>query len=200
MKTDIREYKKELRGRYKQLRREMDPVKKSRCDEIIFDKIVSSRYYRDCDMILTYVSTDIEVDTLALIDRALSDGKTVAVPRCSMTEKGIMNFYEIRSTDDLERGAFSLLEPDTRRCRRVSDFRHSLCIIPGLAFDMKGYRLGYGGGYYDRFLSAHPGIHKMGICYCCCTVREFIKGYYDSPVDTLVTEKYLKTFGYGQYR
>ena len=122
MKTDLREYKKELRGRYKQLRREMAPDAKRICDEKIFGRIISSRYYRNCRTVLTYISTDIEVDTKRLIAQALNDGKKVAAPRCSRNEKGIMNFYLITGEDDLEKGAFSLLEPDPDKCRLLTDF------------------------------------------------------------------------------
>ena len=103
-----------------------------------------------------------------------------------------MDFYFIKSPDDLEPGSFGVLEPAPEKCVKAYAFETALCIIPGLAFDMHGYRLGYGKGYYDRFLSAHPRLVKMGICYCSCTCNELIHGRFDVSADLLVTEKYTR--------
>lgn len=189
--SDIREYKKELRIQCKAIRENMKPDAKSQRDENIFGKIISSTAYSKSSIILTYVSTDIEVDTFRLINKAIEDKKRVAVPRCIDGTRD-MDFYFIKSTDDLEKGSFGVLEPDPQKCVKAYAFETALCIIPGLAFDMQGYRLGYGKGYYDRFLSAHPKLIKMGICYCSCTCNELIHGRYDVGADFLVTEKYLR--------
>lgn len=188
---DIREYKKELRLRFKAVRTGMSEEEKRLSDERIFQRIIASSAYKNADTILTYVSTAIEVDTIQLIGRAIADGKRVAVPKC-ISGTRLMDFYFITSMDDLETGTFSVLEPVEEKCEKADDFEHALCIIPGLSFDMNGFRLGYGGGYYDRFLSAHPDMHRMGICYCSCTVQKLISGRFDTPVNSLVTEKYLK--------
>ena len=188
---DIREYKKELRGKSKELRIAMSAEQKKQKDTHIFNKIISSAAYQSTDTILTYVSTDIEVDTFMLIEQALRDNKRVAAPRCIDGTRD-MDFYFIKSTDDLEKGTFGVLEPDPSKCVKAYAFENALCIVPGLAFDLQGYRLGYGKGYYDRFLSAHPKLIKMGICYCSCTHNLLIHGRYDISSDILVTEKYLK--------
>ena len=102
-----------------------------------------------------------------------------------------MEFYYLRSFDeDLESGAFGVLEPKIGRCEKMTDFSNSICIVPGLAFDNEGYRLGYGKGYYDRFLCNYPGV-KIGICYASCVKRELPHGFYDVPVGILVTDRYL---------
>lgn len=103
-----------------------------------------------------------------------------------------MEFYFIKSMDDLEKGTFGVLEPAPEKCVKAYAFEKALCIVPGLSFDMKGYRLGYGKGYYDRFLSAHPRLVKMGLCYCSCTCNELIHGRFDVCADMLATEKYLR--------
>lgn len=189
--TDIREYKKELRAKYKDFRRTMLPEIKAQKDESIFNRIIGSAAYRDCDTLLTYVSTPIEVDTHMLIERALDDGKTVAAPRCVEGTRDMI-FYEITSFDDLEVYSFGVLEPIPSRCREMYMFENALCIVPGLSFDLAGFRLGYGKGYYDRFLSSHSGLYRMGICYCGCTVNRLEHGRFDIPVNMLVTEKYAK--------
>lgn len=193
-KFDIREYKKSLRKKYKKLRADMPEDVKSSKDRAILEKITSLPSYRSCNLLLTYVSTDIEVDTIGLISRALADGKAVAVPRCD-DDKGKMTFYEIRSFDDLEPGYFSVMEPVPGKCREVKAFDGAFCVIPALAYDRFGYRLGYGKGYYDRFLSAHPELFKVGIEYCCCMETSLIHGKFDVPSDIVVTEKYIKNCG-----
>lgn len=194
IKFDIREHKNALREKYKQIRREMPPELKSQRDEKILHKLTALPVYKSCDTVLTYVSTDIEADTHGLIQRAFDDGKHVAVPRC-VTGTRDMVFYEIHSFDDLEAGSFSVYEPVPERCEPVRNLRRAICIVPALAYDRYGYRLGYGKGYYDRFLSAHSDIFKIGIGYCCCTETKFSHGRYDIPVDFLITEKYVKNVG-----
>lgn len=193
MGFDLREYKSELRSRFKTIRKEMSPEEKQKCDSAVFRRVISSSEYKRCSLLLTYVSTDIEVDTMALIGQALADGKKVAVPRC-ISGTRLMDFYYISSPDDLEPGSFGVLEPRTDICRKTAEFDGALCIVPGLSFDMQGFRLGYGKGYYDRFLSAHPNMYLLGLCYCRCTVQELISGRFDKPVDSLATDKYYKTF------
>lgn len=188
---DIREYKKELRARFKQLRRDMSEQTKSELDGKICRKLVSTDAYRRCKRLLTYVSTDIEVDTIQIIHTALADGKTVAVPRCIDGTRN-MDFYIITSDEQLEVRTFGVLEPDPEKCELLTCFDDAVCIVPALAYDMEGYRLGYGGGYYDRFLSAHSGLYNIGIEYCSCTVSNLVRGRFDVAADLLVTDKYIK--------
>ena len=188
---DIREHKTELRKKYKQIRREMpESVKKNR-DKSIFFKLVNLEAYKKSRIVLTYVSTEIEVDTMEFIEYALKDNKIVAVPKCVDGTRDMI-FYIIKSIDDLKPGAFSVLEPVPEKCRVLREFDGAFCIVPALVYDRYGYRLGYGKGYYDRFLSAHPNMHRVGIGYCCCTVTKLIHGRFDVSVNTLVTEKYVK--------
>lgn len=191
VKTDIREHKNKLREKYKRIRREMQSdVKKDRDDKIL-SRLLSLPAYKSCDTVLTYVSTAIEVDTIGLIRQALRDGKRVAVPKCIDGTRD-MDFYVISSLDDLEPGYFSVLEPVPKRCKILKKFGSAFCVVPALAYDRYGYRLGYGKGYYDRFLSAHKGLVRVGIEYCCCMETELLHGKFDVPVDIVVTEKYVK--------
>ena len=100
-----------------------------------------------------------------------------------------MEFYLIKSFNDLEVATFSVLEPKVNQCEKLTQFSQSVCIVPGLAFDIRGYRLGYGKGYYDRFLNKYD-LPKFGICYTLCTQTKLINGKYDKPVDLLITDKY----------
>ncbi len=189
--TNIKQYKIELRTHYKSLRSNMPPEKKSFLDKKIRKNLFITREYKRSQLILTYVSKEIEVDTIKIIRKSLENGKCVAVPKC-ITDKHLMEFYYIQSLDDLAPGAFGVLEPILEKCKLVKDFSNSLCIVPGFSFDFKGFRLGYGKGYYDRFLSNYEG-NTIGICYRNCTRALLPHGYFDKPVDILVTDSYIKT-------
>lgn len=187
---DIRPLKADLREQYKSLRRKMTPSEKKTCDDIITNRITALWQYKHCDLLLSYVSTPIEVDTLEIIKKALADGKKVAAPRCVNGTRN-MEFYRIRSLNDLERGSFGVMEPVPEKCEIVNDFTNSLCLVPALCYDWKGFRLGYGKGYYDRFLAGYDG-HMIGICYSDCIRRRLPHGRYDKPVELLVTDRYLR--------
>ena len=144
-KVDIRAYKNSLRDKAKAMRRALDPAEKQRMDRQITERLCSLFQYREADTLLCYVSKPIEVDTLPLIRRALADGKRVACPRCIEGTRE-MEFYYIRSLDDLEKRTFGVLEPRVPGCEKLEDYTGSLCIVPALMYDLKGYRLGYGGG------------------------------------------------------
>lgn len=191
-RVDIREVKKKLRTEFKDRRRSMPFEEKNKKDMAILSRVLKLPEYGESETILTYVSTDIEVDTKALIEQALLDGKTVAVPRCT-PGKIDMKFYVIRSLDDLAPGAFGVLEPILKRCRELKKLEGSICILPGLGFDIQGYRLGYGKGYYDRFLSKYEG-KNIGVCYNVCLKSLLPHGRYDKMVDVLVTDKFVKRF------
>lgn len=187
---NIKEIKINLRARYRQFREKLSEDQKIGLDSTIQSRLLALREYAAADTIFTYVSKPIEVDTIALIKAALANHKQVAVPRC-VTETYDMQFYYITSLDDLEKGSFGVLEPIVSKCRLVTDFSKGFCIVPGLSFDAQGYRLGYGKGYYDRFLAEFGG-DTVGICYSGCVQWNLPHGYYDKPVNILITEKYIR--------
>ena len=191
---DIRIHKKELRDKYRQMRRDMSDKIKSECDNKIFTRLIDIESYKNSTLVLTYVSTDIEVDTIKFIEYALKDNKTVAVPRCINGTRD-MDFYIIKSIDDLESGSFSVLEPIPKKFKKLNKFDNAFCIVPALVYDSYGYRLGYGKGYYDRFLSSHTNMFRVGIGYCCCMVTKLIHGHFDVPVTSkLPLKDLLKAF------
>lgn len=187
---DIRPIKAGMREHYKALRRALSPQQKAAMDAAITKKVISLWQYKKQDLLLTYVSTPIEVDTTAIIRQALTDGKQVAVPRC-VPHTRLMEFYRIESLEELEPGTFGVLEPRPDPKRLLTDAGKGLCLVPALCYDWKGFRLGYGKGYYDRFLAGFGG-HMVGICYSSCIRRTLPHGRYDRPVELLVTERYLR--------
>ncbi len=188
--TDIRPIKTELRQKYRAIRVGMTPEEKRACDSAIAKQVRRLWQYQKTHTLLIYVSTSIEVDTRQIIRTALEDGKKVAVPRCVPNSRS-MEFYYIDSLDELEPGMFGVDEPVPDEEKLLTDMEHGLCIVPAFSYDWQGFRLGYGKGYYDRFLSRFNG-HIVGICYSSCVQRSLPHGRYDRPVELLVTEKYLR--------
>ncbi|WBY64912.1 5-formyltetrahydrofolate cyclo-ligase [Thermocaproicibacter melissae] len=195
---NIKEKKMELRQQNREFRRSLSAETKSVLDRAILKKVLSLREYEQADVVYTYVSKAEETDTIALIHTALREGKVVAVPRC-LPETTSMEFLEISSLDDLERGTYGVLEPIPGKCPPVREAKNAFCVVPGLCFDSKGYRLGYGKGYYDRFLSGFRGF-TVGLCYSGCIRWNLPHGYYDRPVDVLITEKFIRRIAHGSPR
>lgn len=173
--------KKELRTELLQRRKAMDKNTMQKLDGAIYNNIVQLPQLKSAQNILCYISTEIEVGTRQLISALLDEGKNVFAPRCKGKE---MRFFRLNSLDDAKTGAFGIPEPVGDD--EIIDFSGTICIVPALMFDKKGYRLGYGGGYYDRFLREYSGT-SIGICY-----NDFIgtvpREEHDLPVDILVTE------------
>lgn len=189
LSKNIRQRKNELRAVYKRLRATCPKDVKEELDRKLTKQFLSLEEYKNCKTLFAFVSTPIEVDTSKIIETALKDGKRLAVPKC-IDKTGLMDFYYISSTDCLKKGAFSIMEPDETLCEKVTDFSDGLCLVPGLCFDYQGYRLGFGKGYYDRFLEKFCGI-SVGICYSRCIEKELPKGIFDKNADILVTDKFI---------
>ena len=186
---NVKEEKRRLRARCKKLRGQCPPDVKARLDDALTAQVLGLAEYQSCDTLFIFVSSPIECDTSRIIEDALGSGKRVAVPRCS-DKSGRMAFYYIRSRSDLVKGMFSLPEPDPAICEKVSDLSRGLCIVPGLCFDLEGYRIGFGKGYYDRFLDAFGGV-TAGICFSKYTVKQLPRGTHDRHTDILVTERFI---------
>lgn len=189
--VDIRIIKKELRQKYRSLRENMTTEDKKCFDDEIASRVIDFPEYKSAKTLLCFVSTDLEVNTLPILEDAFKSGKNVAVPRC-VDKDGKMEFHLIKGMGDLEPSTFGLLEPNPDRSPVLTDFKASVCILPGFGFDKFGYRIGFGKGYYDRFLQKYKGI-KIGICYNACIGTEFPHGRYDAAADYVVTQKYIMT-------
>ncbi|MBQ2756561.1 MAG: 5-formyltetrahydrofolate cyclo-ligase [Oscillospiraceae bacterium] len=184
---DIREYKRSIREKYKKIRADISPEERALKTAAITSRLYSLRQYQNCDTLLIYVSIGSEVDTLDIITTALADGKRVAVP-LSIPETRAMTFYYISSPDDLAPGTYGVPEPDPQKLEAAENFSSCLCIVPALVYDIHGYRMGYGKGYYDRFLSKFPG-YKLGLAFDECTCSHLPRGKFDTAVDLIVTDK-----------
>ena len=161
-------------------------------DESITQKLLATSEYAEAATVLTYVSVSSEVSTRKFIERALCDGKTVAVPRCLPGHR--LEFVAITSLDQLVSAPFNLLEPakdlPTLTEEQLDD---SICIVPALLVDTKGHRLGYGAGFYDRFLSTYSG-KKICLAYQQnLSKTELPHTEFDVAVDMVITESDILT-------
>ncbi|MCL2023479.1 MAG: 5-formyltetrahydrofolate cyclo-ligase [Oscillospiraceae bacterium] len=186
MTSDIRNDKNAIRAQCKRWRKKLAPEEKEALDERIFKRVTSLWSYRETDTLFAYASGPLEVDTFAIIRHALETGKKVALPRC-IDDTRDMIFGLIDSVDDLEDGAYGVLAPK-EYCEKAEPQHQSLCLVPGLTFDMNGARLGFGKGYYDRFLTDFPG-NMAGLCYEGCLRPRVPCGRYDQKIPVVVTEK-----------
>lgn len=184
--NDIRPFKQHLRAECKEKRRALSETEKARLDRKITNKFLNLFQYREAQTLLCYVSTEIEVDTFQILRRALEDGKTVAVPRCVDGTRE-MDFYILTDLKQLSVGAFGVLEPNSAKCEKLTDLSDGLCVVPALCYDLNGFRLGYGKGYYDRFLSRFAG-NTVGLVYENCLCGSLPHGKFDRRIEKIVTE------------
>ena len=163
--------KNDLRKHFKAIRTTMSNHDRRTQDFQIFKNTISTEQYKNARELLAYVSSPIEVDTYVLIAYSWQVGKKVFVPKCKPNSND-MDFFLINSFDDLEQGAFGIYEPKLT-CERVQRLENPCCIVPALSYDKRGYRLGFGKGFYDKFLCSFHGA-KVGICYdnCICVNGE----------------------------
>ncbi len=186
---NVRQRKRELRAKYKRTRASLPPRLKAELDKKLTISFLNLSEYKDCGTLFAFVSGKIECDTSGIIEDALKNGKRVALPKC-LDQSGEMDFYYINSYSDLEPGKFGILEPNPEKCEKVTDLSSGLCLVPGLCFDLQGYRIGFGKGYYDRFLQKFGGT-TVGICYYKCIQKSLPKGAFDKTADILVTERFV---------
>lgn len=187
---DIRKYKQEIREKSRARRQSLPFEVRAEQDRRISENVRRLHQYAPCHTLLIYMSTPIEVDTKRIIENAWADGKRVAVPRC-IPDTRLMEFHYITSFDDVSAGMFGVMEPH-ETLPIVTDFEGCLMIVPAMQFDINGYRLGYGKGYYDRYMSRFCGA-SAGLCYIEELRRHMYHGRYDKPVDIIVTDRCIRT-------
>lgn len=155
-------------------------------EEAIAENLLALPQYRQAARVLLYVSRASEVGTALILRWALEQGKEVCAPYCPSGD-GAMFFCRIDSTEELKPGRYGILEPDPKKVLDQTDWQTTLCLVPGIAFDQLGYRLGYGKGYYDRFLVGKE-IVAAGLCYRELVQQELPREPHDQRVQFLITE------------
>ena len=184
--------KQRLREERLAVREALSEQERAVLDDCITQKLLATSEYAEATTVLTYVSVSSEVSTRMFIERALRDGKTVAVPRCLPGH--CLEFVAIVSLEQLVAAPFNLLEPAKELPALTEDQKNnSICIVPALLVDTKGYRLGYGAGFYDRFLSTYPG-KKICLAYQQNLSRTMLPHTaFDVAVDLVITESDVLT-------
>lgn len=170
--------KRALRTYVKECKRNMteaEIMEKSAC---LCEKFLSSAFYRRAEVIYGYLPYNQEVRTLPILRRALKDGKKVAVPK---VYGDIMRFIYLPDLSRVEKGYAGIPEPIDDG--PVARDPNALVLMPGLAFDRQGRRIGYGGGFYDRFLAEEPNHPTVALCYDFQIFSEIETDDYDIPVD-----------------
>lgn len=167
-------------------------VNRDKKEQAICTQILKSSFYRDCSAVLLYAASGSEASVDSVIFRVLKDGKKVALPLC-LDKSGNMEFYYIKRLDDIRKGMYNIREPDPLLCKKAEHDENTLCIVPGICFDRNGNRLGYGKGYYDRFLQKFNG-KTVGIAFEECLTDNLITDEFDKKVNYLITDKKIYDF------
>lgn len=170
--------KEELRKYYFNIRKELN----KKPQELVLEKLKNNSEFIKAKCVFCYVSAEKEPDTWLLLEEILKMKKILAVPKC-LDKKGNMTAVEIDNLAALKKGCFGIYEPESGR--EIKKEEIDLCIVPGLAFDKKGFRLGYGGGYYDRFLK-NGKFYSIGLCFSETFAKCLPKDEFDIPVDEVV--------------
>ncbi len=187
----IRNEKKEIRKINKQKRADMDKTIKAELDAKICDFIKNSVSFKYADTVLMFHPTEEEINILPVFEAARKNGKRVAFPKCF--GKGIMKFFYVDDLSLLKQGKYGIKAPNEDEELEAS--AHPLCIVPSLSATKKGTRLGYGGGFYDRFLHKFDGI-SMCVQYDGFVTDELPQEKrYDKKFDILVTESGVCVIG-----
>lgn len=170
------------------LRKEIRAKKKAMTEAEICEKsknlcrkFLESNAYRAAKTVYGYLPYNQEVRTWELLQQAMRDGKRVAVPKVYDQE---MRFIYITDFSQIDTGYCGIPEPIADG--PVAEDRDALVLMPGLAFDNEGHRIGYGGGFYDRFLSAEPDHPTVALCYDFQVVEDLPVEAFDIPVDVVI--------------
>lgn len=151
------------------------------------ENLFMSSEWKSAKRIGVTLSQGFEWNTLGIIKQAWKEGKIVCAPKC-VPEHKAMTFYDFTSMDQLEKGFYNLIEPKPPQTKMVGKTEIDLVLVPGLIYDVKGYRVGFGGGYYDRFLKDFPN-HTVGLIYSKQITSALPIEPFDIPVQKIITEK-----------
>ena len=170
--------KTELRKSIRTRKRAMTEAEIREKSEELGRLFLQSEEYRNARSIYGYLPYNQEVRTVAMLEQALRDGKRVAVPKCYGDE---MRFIWMEDLSKVEKGYAGIPEPVEDG--PVADDETALVLMPGLAFDPEGHRIGYGGGFYDRFLAKEPDHPTLALCYAFQMLPKLETEEFDIPVD-----------------
>ena len=184
--------RKNCRNFYRKVRDALTQEEVMEKSKAICQNVFSSKEYEQAQVILGYYPLGKEADAFALLEKALQDGKRLALPRTA--GNGQMDFYEIHSMDEVEEGTFHVMEPKPDCVILLPDseeFKQEtiLVLVPGVVFDKEGNRYGYGKGYYDRYFARFPYLKRMALAYTDQIAEDVLQCLdTDVKMHTIVTE------------
>ena len=170
-----------LRRQIRQRKREMTQQEIEEKSRILAEKFLSTDAYRSAKTIYGYLPYNQEVRTVPILQQALLDGKQVAVPKVYGEE---MRFIYLTDLTRVAPGYSGIPEPIDDA--PVANDPTALVLMPGLAFDKEGHRIGYGGGFYDKFLASQPGHPTLALCYDFQVLPQLQTEEFDVPVDLVL--------------
>jgi 5-formyltetrahydrofolate cyclo-ligase len=182
--------KARLRRKARVQRVELPAEQRAAWSAAVGERLLELDEWREARVIGLYAPLRCEVDILPLAEEALARGKQVAFPRAN-PPSATLSFCRVQSLGELSPGAYGIPEPPDVAARRVTLEEMDLLLVPGLAFDFEGQRLGFGGGYYDRLLSERGRggePYAIGVAFECQVLSALPVAPHDRPVDALVTE------------
>ncbi len=173
--------KQELRKAIREKKRAMSAEEIEKKSQMLTEKFLLSDDYRAAKTVYGYLPYNQEVRTVPLLEQAIRDGKKVAVPKCYGDE---MRFIYMTDLSAVEKGYAGIPEPSADE--PVADDETALVLMPGMAFDPAGHRIGYGGGFYDKFLAKEPNHPTLALCYDFQVLPHLETEEFDIPVDTVI--------------
>lgn len=173
--------KKELRKKIRELKRAMTPQMVEQASHDLARQFFATEYYQNAKTIYGYMPYNQEVRTVPILEQALRDGKKVAVPKVN---GDTMRFIYLEDLTQVSPSDMGIPEPISDE--PVASDETALVLMPGLAFDKNGNRMGYGGGYYDKFLALEPDHPTVALCYSFQMVDAIPTEDYDIPVDLVL--------------
>lgn len=186
--------KKNLRKHIMTLRSHITPDERYKAEAVVFDLLMHFDLVVNAQNISSFVDFRDEISMTAINQSIIDCGKNLLLPYISPETKD-MHFYSVADLSTLKRNAFGILEPDPNVHVLFDETQIDCVLTPGVAFDSKGYRLGYGGGFYDRFFSRiEKAIPKIGIAFELQCVDDLPVEHYDHPITQLITENGLRSF------
>lgn len=189
------ETKAEIRKRILEVRGNLSDGEIAEKSGAIVQNVLKTPEYEEADNILLYADYNHEVMTREIFENALLRQKRVYFPKCDrMTNT--MEFYRATAISQLEKGYQGILEPkeDVRGRYRFRAREDTLAILPGVAFDTFGYRIGYGRGFYDKYLANKRQLSTMALAFACQLVEEIPRDVHDMKMDKIVTEEIIYSF------
>lgn len=186
--------KRQIRTEILERRNMLTAEEREKAEVTILKSLSTLSEFENANTIASFVSFRNEIEMQTINQSILSSGKKLVLPLIDMTLK-TMHFHQVDNLESLVKNSYGILEPNPEEHPQVPFEDIELVLTPGVAFDLFGYRLGYGGGFYDRFFtSLKKAIPSIGIAFECQVVSKLPTDAYDQKIQKLLTETGLKNF------